>query len=162
MPDRIRKLNVNGRDVQVDAASDRSLLSVLREDLDLTGSKYGCGEGQCGACTVLADNLAVRSCMTPVGSVTSKRIITVEGLERNGKLHPVQQAFLDAGAFQCGFCTPGMIVTAVGLLKKNANPSENDIRQALNGNMCRCGTYPRIVTAVRKAASAKTEVSSAG
>ncbi len=161
MPERITKLNINGKNVRIDVAADRPLLYVLREDLDLTGSKYGCGEGQCGACTVLADNLAIRSCITPVGSVATKRIVTVEGLERNGKLHPVQQAFLDAGAFQCGFCTPGMIVAAVGLLAKTAKPSESQIRQALNGNICRCGTYPRIVTAVRKASSAKTEVSRA-
>ena len=154
MPERITKLNINGRDVRMDVAADRPLLFVLREDLDLTGSKYGCGEGQCGSCTVLADNLAIRSCITPVGSVAGKRIVTVEGLERNGKLHPVQQAFLDAGAFQCGFCTPGMIVAAVGLLAKNAKPSETQNRQALNGNICRCGTYPRIVTAVREVSGA--------
>ncbi|HYI94605.1 MAG TPA: (2Fe-2S)-binding protein [Bryobacteraceae bacterium] len=154
MPERITKLNINGKDVRIDAAADRPLLYVLREDLDLTGSKYGCGEGQCGACTVLADNLAIRSCITPVDSVANKRIVTVEGLERKGKLHPVQQAFLEAGAFQCGFCTPGMIIAAVGLLAKNANPSDNQIRQALNGNICRCGTYPRIVTAVREVSRA--------
>jgi isoquinoline 1-oxidoreductase alpha subunit len=156
----IHKLNVNGKDLRVDAPDDRSLLSVLRDDLDLTGSKYGCGEGQCGACTVLVGNLPVRSCMTQVGSVGAKRITTIEGLERDGKLHSVQQAFLDAEAFQCGFCTPGMIVAAVGLLTKNANPSDTDIRQALNGNICRCGTYPLIVTAVRKAAVAGKEASS--
>lgn len=161
MPDRIRKLNVNGKELRVDTPADRPLLSVLREDLDLTGSKYGCGEGQCGACTVLVDNLAVRACTTPVGSVASKRVTTIEGLERGGKLHPVQQAFLDAGAFQCGFCTPGMIVASAGLLAKNSNPTEPEIRQALNGNICRCGTYPRIVTAVRQAASRKSEGSSA-
>ena len=160
MPDRIRKLNVNGRDVRIDSPADRPLLFVLREDLDLTGSKYGCGEGQCGACTVLVDKLAVRSCTTPVGSVASKRITTIEGLEREGKLHPVQQAFLDAGAFQCGFCTPGMIMSAAGLLLRNANPSEPDVRQALNGNICRCGAYPRIVSAVRQAASMKSGDSS--
>jgi aerobic-type carbon monoxide dehydrogenase small subunit (CoxS/CutS family) len=160
MPDRIRKLNVNGRDVRIDSLPDRPLLFVLREDLDLTGSKYGCGEGQCGACTVLIDKLAVRSCTTPVGSVASKRITTIEGLERERKLHPLQQAFLDAEAFQCGFCTPGMIMSAAGLLARNSNPSETDVRQALNGNICRCGTYPRIVAAVRQAASMKSEVSS--
>jgi aerobic-type carbon monoxide dehydrogenase small subunit (CoxS/CutS family) len=160
MPDRVRSLNVNGKDLQVDAAPNERLLWVLRDQLDLTGSKYGCGEGQCGACTVLVDNTAVRSCITLLSSVAGKRITTIEGLARNGALHPVQQAFLDAQAFQCGYCTAGMIMSSAALLRKNPNPSETEIKQALNGNMCRCGTYPRIVQAVRMAATAMTEAPS--
>jgi aerobic-type carbon monoxide dehydrogenase small subunit (CoxS/CutS family) len=160
MPERVRKLNVNGREMRVDAAPEESLLSVLREQLDLTGTKYGCGEGQCGACTVLVNGIATRSCLAAVQAVAGKRVTTVEGLEQNGKLHPVQQAFLDTGAFQCGFCTPGMVVAAAGLLRKNSNPSDSEIRQGMNGNVCRCGTYPRIVAAVRRAAEMKAEVSS--
>ena len=146
------RLTINGRDVTVDAEGSRMLLYVLRDDLDLTGAKYGCGEGQCGACTVLADGVAVRSCVTPLRSVAGKKITTIEGLEQNGKLTRLQQAFLDKSAFQCGFCTPGMIMAATGLLAKNADPSDAQIRQAMNVNICRCGTYPRIVEAVRLAA----------
>jgi aerobic-type carbon monoxide dehydrogenase small subunit (CoxS/CutS family) len=152
MAERVRKLNVNGKDRDVDVGMDQYLLHVLRDDLDLTGTKYGCGEGQCGACTVLAGDVPVRSCITTVGSVAAKPITTIEGIAANGRLHPVQQAFLDAGAFQCGYCTPGMIVASVALFRKNAKPTVSEIRQALNGNICRCGTYPRIVEAVRKAA----------
>ena len=160
MPDRIRKLNVNGKDLQVDADANERLLWVLRDQLDLTGSKYGCGEGQCGACTVLVDDTAVRSCITLMSAVAGKRITTVEGLAPNGSLHPVQQAFLDTEAFQCGYCTSGMVMSSAALLRKNPRPSEPDIKQALNGNMCRCGTYPRIVAAVRLASAAKTEAPS--
>lgn len=131
------------------------LLYVLRDELDLTGAKYGCGEGQCGACTVLLDGTPVRSCSTPVKAADGKKITTIEGLERDGALHPVQQAFLDKQAFQCGYCTPGMIMSAVGLLNKNSDPSEVEIKRYMNGNVCRCGTYPRIVAAVRQAAGAK-------
>ena len=144
-------LNVNGKEVSVDAAPDKMLLWVLREDLDLTGAKYGCGEGQCGACTVLVDGLATRSCVLPAKSAAGKKITTIEGLESNGQLHPVQQAFLEKGAFQCGYCTPGMVMSAVNLLSKNPKPSETEIKRAMNGNICRCGTYPRIVQAVRLA-----------
>jgi aerobic-type carbon monoxide dehydrogenase small subunit (CoxS/CutS family) len=160
MPERVRKLNVNGKDLPVDAAPNERLLWVLRDQLNLTGSKYGCGEGQCGSCTVLVDNIAVRSCITPLSSVAGKKVTTIEGLAQNGTLHPVQQAFLDAEAFQCGYCTSGMIMSAAGLLRKTPQPSETDIKQALNGNICRCGTYPRIVTAVRMASAAKTEAPS--
>lgn len=149
------KLSVNGRDVNVEAAPDRMLLDVLREDLDLTGAKYGCGEGQCGSCTVLLDDVAVRSCITPVKSVTGKKITTIEGLEKDGKLHPVQEAFLDRDAFQCGYCTPGMIMAAVGFLAKNPKPTVDQVKRGMNGNICRCGTYPRIVEAVRMAAGVK-------
>ena len=148
------KLNVNGREVAVEAAGGRMLLEVLREDLDLTGAKYGCGEGQCGSCTVLVDGAAVRSCVTPLRSVAGKRIVTIEGLDQNGKLHPLQEAFLEKNAFQCGYCTPGMIMAAAGLLRRTAQPTEAQIREGLNGNICRCGTYPRIVAAVRMAAKA--------
>ncbi|MDZ4800563.1 MAG: (2Fe-2S)-binding protein [Bryobacteraceae bacterium] len=150
------KLSVNGRDVNVEAAPDRMLLQVLREDLDLTGAKYGCGEGQCGSCTVLLDGVAVRSCITPLKSVASKKITTIEGLEQDGKLHPVQEAFLDRDAFQCGYCTPGMILSAVSLLAKTPKPTVAEVKRGMNGNICRCGTYPRIIEAVRMAAGVKS------
>ena len=149
---RIRELHVNGSKVRIDADPDRSLLSVLREDLDLTGSKYGCGEGQCGACTVLIDGQATRSCITRLGAAAGKKVITIEGIEKNGRLHPLQEAFLEADALQCGYCTPGMIMSGVAMLSRNPNPSEQDIVRSMEGNVCRCGTYPRIVTAIRKAA----------
>jgi aerobic-type carbon monoxide dehydrogenase small subunit (CoxS/CutS family) len=145
-------LEVNGTEHRVDVPGERSLLSVLRDELDLTGTKYGCGEGQCGACTVLLDGRPVRSCRTQVASAANKKITTIEGLEANGRLHPVQQAFLDVEAFQCAYCTSGMIVSAVGLLNRIPNPSEQDIRQHMNGNVCRCGTYSRIIAAVQQAA----------
>jgi aerobic-type carbon monoxide dehydrogenase small subunit (CoxS/CutS family) len=145
-------LRINGRRIRVDADSERSLLSVLRDDLDLTGAKYGCGEGQCGACTVLVDGKAVRSCVLAVGAVEGKSIRTIEGLAVNGKLHPVQEAFLEAEAMQCGYCTPGMVMSAVALLESNRKPTRDAIVQAMNGNMCRCGTYGRIVTAIEAAA----------
>jgi aerobic-type carbon monoxide dehydrogenase small subunit (CoxS/CutS family) len=134
------------------AGPDRSLLSVLRDELDLTGAKYGCGEGQCGACTVLLDGSPVRSCVTRMSEAAGKRITTIEGLEREGRLHPLQEAFLETGAMQCGYCTPGMIMSGVSLLSKNANPTEADIVHGMQGHICRCGTYPRIVAAVRLAA----------
>ena len=127
------------------------MLWVLRDDLDLTGSKYGCGEGQCVACTVLIDGAPVRSCITRVASVAGKPITTIEGLAPNGHLHPLQEAFIQADAMQCGYCTPGMIVSGAGLLRTNPHPSEADIRRAMEGNVCRCGTYPRIVAAVQMA-----------
>src|SRR5262249_5061875 len=132
---------------------DKSLLSVLRDDLDLTGAKYGCGEGQCGACTVLIDGQPARSCLTQVGSTAGKKITTIEGLEQEGRLHPLQEAFIKAGAMQCGYCIPGMLMSGVALLKKNPKPTEPEIIRAMEGNVCRCGTYPRIVAAVRRAAS---------
>jgi aerobic-type carbon monoxide dehydrogenase small subunit (CoxS/CutS family) len=149
---KVSQLDVNGVRRRIDADAERSLLSVLRDDLDLTGAKYGCGEGQCGACTVLLNGEPVRSCMTPVGSATGKKIITIEGLERDGKLHPLQEAFLEAGAMQCGYCTPGMIMAGAAFLRKNPNPSSEQIVRAMQGNVCRCGTYPRIVAAIQQAA----------
>jgi aerobic-type carbon monoxide dehydrogenase small subunit (CoxS/CutS family) len=145
-------LLVNGVRHEVDPSPDQSLLSVLRENLNLTGTKYGCGEGQCGACTVLLDGKPVRSCRTSVGSAQNKKITTIEGLEQSGKLHPVQESFLREEAFQCGYCTSGVILSAVALLTSNPNPSEQEIVRFMNGNICRCGTYPRIVAAVHQAA----------
>jgi len=136
----------------VDAALDETLLEVLRDRLQLTGTKYGCGEGQCGACTVLLDGRAVRSCRVAVSAAAGKKITTIEGLERDGHLHPVQAAFLEVEAFQCGYCTPGMIMAAVALLESQPAPSAEDVASRLVGNVCRCGTYPRIVAAVRLAA----------
>jgi len=146
------RLAINGKSYSVETDPQTSLLTVLRENLDLTGSKYGCGEGMCGACTVLVDGKAQRSCITRVGSVSGKQITTIEGLSNGDQLHPVQQAFLDVGALQCGYCTSGMIMSAVALLKKNPSPSEGDIIDSMDGNVCRCGTYQRIVTAIQKAA----------
>jgi aerobic-type carbon monoxide dehydrogenase small subunit (CoxS/CutS family) len=145
-------LRVNGKDREIDAEPGDSLLSVLRYDFGLTGSRYGCGEGQCGACTVLLDGAGARSCVMRVGGVGAKAITTSEALATGGQLHPVQQAFLDVEAFQCGYCTSGMVMAAVGLLKTNPNPSEAEIARLMDRSVCRCGTYPRIVKAVRLAA----------
>ena len=153
---KVSQLDVNGVRRRVDADAERSLLSVLRDDLDLTGAKYGCGEGQCGACTVLMDGEPVRSCITRVGSAAGKKISTIEGLEREGKLHPLQEAFLEVGAMQCGYCTPGMIVAGAALLRKNPNPSSEQIVHDMQGNVCRCGTYPRIVAAIQRAAGRRS------
>ncbi len=142
------KLRVNGKEV-TPHDPDQSLLEFLRDDLGLTGTKYGCGEGQCGACTVLVQGSALRSCITPLSAVADREITTIEGLETDGKLHPVQQAFLDAGAMQCGYCTAGMILSCVSLLARHPHPDEAEARRALNGNICRCGTYPRILQALR-------------
>ena len=154
-------LTVNGKPYTVDTDPQTSLLSVLREQLDLTGSKYGCGEGQCGACTVLLDGKAQRSCITRVGAVSQKQITTIEGLANGEHLHPVQQAFLEAGAMQCGYCTSGMIMSAVALLQRNPSPSEGEIVNFMDGNVCRCGTYPRIVSAIQKAAKVASATSAA-
>ncbi len=144
-------LLVNGKQVRVNADPDSSLLFALRDELNLTGAKYGCGEGQCGACTVLINGAAMRSCVTPLRTTAGKQITTIEGLARDGKLHPMQEAFIEADAMQCGYCTGGMILSAVSMLRKDPAPSEARIRQGLEGNICRCGTYPRIVAAVRMA-----------
>lgn len=151
------EIEVNGKRYSVEYDPETPLLYVLRDELGLTGSKYGCGEGQCGACTVLLAATPRRSCQIPVSAAVGKPITTIEGLEKDGKLHPVQQAFLDAGAFQCAFCTPGMIMSSVGLLQVNRDPSTADIAQFLQGNICRCGTHPRIVDAVHRAAKAMQE-----
>ena len=157
--DTIKELLVNGTRRSIEAGPDRSLLGVLRDELYLTGTKYGCGEGQCGACTVLVDGQPARSCLVKVGSVRGKAITTIEGLEKDGQLHPLQAAFLEAGAMQCGYCTAGMIMAGVALLGKNPEPAERDVARALEGNLCRCGTYPRIVAAVCAAARARTRPS---
>jgi aerobic-type carbon monoxide dehydrogenase small subunit (CoxS/CutS family) len=155
------RLAINQKSYSVDVDPQTSLLTVLREYLDLTGSKYGCGEGQCGACTVLIDGKAQRSCITRVGSVGQKQITTIEGLAHGDQLHAVQQAFLDVGALQCGYCTSGMIMSAVALLKKNPSPSEGEIVDFMHGNICRCGTYPRIVSAIQNAAKNGSTTASA-
>jgi aerobic-type carbon monoxide dehydrogenase small subunit (CoxS/CutS family) len=149
-------LNINGSHLSVTAAPEESLLFVLRDHLKFTGTHYGCGEGQCGACTVLVDGIATRSCLLPVGGVGDTAIVTIEGLEQNGHLNPVQQAFLDEGAFQCGYCTSGMILSAVALLRKTPHPTDQQIVSSMNGNVCRCGTYPRIIAAIRRAESGAT------
>ena len=139
---------VNGRAHEVEGEPGDSLLSVLRYELDLTGSKFGCGEGHCGACTILLDRQAVRSCVTALNAARGKNITTIEGLAAGERLHPVQEAFLEVEAFQCGYCTPGMVMATVGLLRSNPDPSEADIAKVLDRNVCRCGTYPRVVEAV--------------
>lgn len=148
---KITKLQVNGTIQTIDADESASLLSVLRDQLDLTGSKYGCGEGQCGACTVLVDGYSRRSCITKVGTIADKKITTIEGLAAGERLHPVQQAFLDEQAMQCAYCTSGMIMSAVALLNKAAHPSRTEIVDFMDGNVCRCGTHPRIVAAIERA-----------
>jgi aerobic-type carbon monoxide dehydrogenase small subunit (CoxS/CutS family) len=149
---RIKELQINGAKKAIDADGDRSLLSVLRDDLGLTGCKYGCGEGECGACTVLLDGHRVRSCKTPVANADGKPIRTIEGLATGDKLHPVQEAFLAADAMQCGYCTPGMIMSAVGLLESKPDCTRDDILRGMNGNICRCCTYTRIIVAIEQAA----------
>jgi aerobic-type carbon monoxide dehydrogenase small subunit (CoxS/CutS family) len=149
---RVTEIHVNGSVRRIDADADRTLLSVLRDDLDLTGTKFGCGEGQCAACTVLLDGVAARSCLTKVSAATGKHITTIEGLAVNGHLHPMQQAFLEHDALQCGYCTSGMILGAVSLLRKNPKPTEAEIVSGMNGHVCRCGTYPRVVAAIHDAA----------
>jgi aerobic-type carbon monoxide dehydrogenase small subunit (CoxS/CutS family) len=144
-------LNINGVDRKVQNPSEK-LLWLLRNQLGLTGTKFGCGEGQCGACTVLVDGKAIRSCRVAGESLVGKKIVTIEGLAAKDHLHPLQQAFLDEEAFQCGFCTSGMIMSAHAVLAANPHPSDEDIIQYMDGNVCRCGTYPRILAAIRRAA----------
>jgi len=150
MPDYV--LNINGARLKVTAPEDETLLSVLRNRLDLTGTRYGCGEGQCGACTVLVDGNSTRSCSMPVAAVAGARITTIEGLEQHGALTPLQQAFLDEGAFQCGYCTSGMIMSATALLRDTHRPTDEQILAYMNTNVCRCGAYPRILAAIKRAA----------
>jgi aerobic-type carbon monoxide dehydrogenase small subunit (CoxS/CutS family) len=146
------ELEVNGKRYVVNYPPDTSLLTVLRDELGLTGSKYGCGEGQCGACTVLMGGAPRRSCQIPVSAGMGKPITTIEGLEKDGRLHPLQQAFLDVGAFQCAYCTSGIIMSGVALLQANSHPAPSEIIQFLQGNICRCGTHPRVIDAIRQAA----------
>jgi aerobic-type carbon monoxide dehydrogenase small subunit (CoxS/CutS family) len=147
------ELLINGKKYSVEPADDESLLSVLRNSLDLTGSKYGCGEGACGACTVLIDNKAERSCIIQAKKAAGKNIVTIEGLAKGEVLHPVQKAFLQTDVFQCAYCASGMIMSAVSLLQKNGNPTEEEIIKSMQGNICRCGTYPRIIQAIRQASN---------
>jgi carbon-monoxide dehydrogenase small subunit len=144
---------VNGAEKTVTMDSRRSLLDVLREELHLTGTKYGCGEGRCGACTILMDGKRTLACTTPVSAADKKTIVTIEGLARGDSLHPVQEAFLEEGAMQCGYCTSGMILSAVALLQQNPDPTDEQIAAAMNGNICRCNGYVKITNAVRRAAA---------
>src|SRR2546429_1164880 len=146
------QFTLNGKPQHISAESRRTLLEVLREDLDLTGTKFGCGEGQCRACTVLLDGNPVRSCQTEISEVERRKVETIEGLAQNGKLHPVQEAFVKEGAMQCGYCVPGMILATVALLKRNPTPNQTQIVEALNGNICRCCGYVNILKAVQRAA----------
>jgi nicotinate dehydrogenase subunit A len=155
-------LRINGRTHQVEGEPGDNLLSVLRYELGLTGSKFGCGEGYCGACTVLIDNQVARSCVTRLAAVGDKPVTTIEALAEGDRLHPVQEAFLEAEAFQCGYCTSGMVMAVVGLLRTNPNPSEQDIAKVMDRSVCRCGTYPRIVHAIKLAAERMKTTSSAG
>jgi aerobic-type carbon monoxide dehydrogenase small subunit (CoxS/CutS family) len=150
---RVVELHVNGTTHRLEVDAERSLLSVLRDELDLTGTKYGCGEGQCGACTVLVDGRAVRSCLLPTHTVAGKSITTIEGLAQQGQLHPLQEAFLALDALQCGYCTAGMIMSGVALLRGHPHPTLADILGAMQGHICRCGTYPRVVAAIQHAAN---------
>jgi len=146
------RFKLNGKKTELTTDPNQTLLWILRNQLGLTGTKYGCGIGFCGACTVLVDNEPVRSCMVPFGSVSGKSVVTIEGLAKKGKLHPLQKAFIEHDALQCGFCTPGMLMTAAGLLKKNPSPSKEDIISGLEDNLCRCGAHNRIIDAVQTAA----------
>ncbi|MBN1222705.1 MAG: (2Fe-2S)-binding protein [Candidatus Aminicenantes bacterium] len=149
------KFKLNGRDVRLVSSPDRMLLWVLRSDLEHTGTKYGCGEGFCGACTVIVDNEPVLACQYPIGDVEGKEVLTIEGLQHSGRLHPLQKAFMQHNALQCGYCTPGMIMAAYSLLLKNPRPSSREIAEIMEGNLCRCGSYGRIVEAIQTAAQGK-------
>jgi aerobic-type carbon monoxide dehydrogenase small subunit (CoxS/CutS family) len=151
--ERTIQFRLNGKPKSLTVDEDRTLLWVLRTDLDLTGTKYGCGEALCGACTVLIDKEAARSCAVSIGDVEGSEVITIEGLAQNGKLHPLQAAFVEHDALQCGFCTPGMILNAYSLVAKNPNPTRKDIIDAMEDNLCRCGAHNRIVQAIQTAAS---------
>lgn len=144
---------LNGKPTHLNVDSNRLLLWVLRSDLGLTGPKYGCGQGHCGCCTVLVNSVALRSCLASVSSIKNKNVVTIEGLEQNGKLHPVQKAFMEHDALQCGFCIPGQVLTAVSLLRKNPQPSRDQIIKGMNNNFCRCGAHTRIIDAIQSAAA---------
>lgn len=150
--EKVVQFTLNGKPAKITVDTDRTLLWVLRTDLGLTGPKYGCGEGICGACTVLIDDKPVRSCITPVSTVEGKKVTTIEGLEQNGKLHPLQKAFIEHDGLQCGYCTPGMILTAYGLLKRNPKPTRAEIVKGMEHNLCRCGAHQRIIEAIQAAA----------
>ncbi len=150
--DQTIQFTLNGKPASVTTDGQRKLLWVLRYDLGLTGSKYGCGQGICGACTVLVDGQPVRSCVTPLGEVQGKAVVTIEGLEKDGQLHPVQKAFMEHDGFQCGFCTPGMVLQAVSLLRENPQPSRDEILKSMENNLCRCGAHTRVVAAVESVA----------
>ena len=152
------KISINKTDHDLDVNPESSLLDILREEIGLTGTKYGCGEGNCGACTVLVDGEATRSCITPVGSVAGRQVTTIEGLAAGDLLNPVQQAFVEESAFQCGYCTPGFVISATALLSRNPSPTVTDIKSALSGHICRCGAYVRIVKAVQRAAGDGTAI----
>jgi aerobic-type carbon monoxide dehydrogenase small subunit (CoxS/CutS family) len=152
--DKTIRFKLNGKEVAVTTSPERMLLWVLRTDLELTGTKYGCGEGYCGFCTVLVDGKPERSCSLPLSRVEGKSVLTIEGLAQGDRLHPLQQAFVDNGALQCGYCTPGQILEAYALLLRKPNPTEAEIADALEANICRCGTYKRIIAAVRQASGA--------
>ncbi|MCA1732326.1 MAG: (2Fe-2S)-binding protein [Acidobacteria bacterium] len=149
---RTLRFTLNGKPVEMETDDERALLWVLRGDLEATGTKYGCGEGVCGSCTVVVDGEAVRSCVATVGSIDGKDVLTIEGLETDGRLHPLQQAFVDHGALQCGYCTPGMIMNAYAMLRTNAKPDAGAIANGMEDNLCRCGAHPRIVAAIEDAA----------
>jgi aerobic-type carbon monoxide dehydrogenase small subunit (CoxS/CutS family) len=146
------QFNLNGKPMKLSVDGDRMLLLVLRSDLELTGTKFGCGEGFCGACTVLVDGEAVRSCQTAVKEISGKEVVTIEGLGKNGKLHPLQKAFMEHDALQCGFCTPGMILNAHSLLRENPQPTKSEIIDGMEDNLCRCGSHKRIIEAIQSAA----------
>ena len=148
----VLSFNVNGKDVTLETAPDKRLLDVLREDLSLTGTKEGCGEGECGACTVLLDGIAVHSCLTLAAQLGGKKVVTIEGLEQNGELDLLQRCFVEETAIQCGYCTTGMIMSAKALLLQNPHPTREEIRLALSGNICRCSGYTQIIRAVERAA----------
>lgn len=145
------EIEVNGIKHKIDAEPETSLLEILRDDLGLTGTKYGCGESQCGACTVLMNGFPIHSCVTQLSDAADSKIVTIEGIEKNGHLHAVQQAFIDEGAMQCGYCVSGMIMTAVGMLNRNPNPNDEEILMRMSGNICRCGSYPRMMAAIKRA-----------
>jgi len=152
------KISINKTDRDLDVNPESSLLDILRQEIGLTGTKYGCGEGNCGACTVLVDGEATRSCITPVGSVAGRQVTTIEGLAAGDLLNPVQQTFVEESAFQCGYCTPGFVISATALLSRNPSPTVTDIKSALSGHICRCGAYVRIVKAVQRAAGDGTAI----
>jgi aerobic-type carbon monoxide dehydrogenase small subunit (CoxS/CutS family) len=156
---RLIRFNLNGQSVTVEGDDERLLLWVLRTEFALTGAKYGCGQGLCGTCTVIVDGKAVRSCRTPLNAVDAMDVITIEGLAHDGKLHPLQQAFIDHGAFQCGYCTSGMLLSAATLLRETPRPSRDEIIAHMNGSLCRCGAYQRIIAAIESASVRSAETS---